>query len=87
MRTLLSGGMVVSMDPAVGDLDRGDVLITDGVITEVAARIDAPDAEVIDATDRIVLPGFVDTHRHAWQTAFRGLGAPGACHDRQSCSQ
>jgi len=75
MRTLLSGGTVVSVDPAVGDLDRGDVLITDGVITEVAARIDAPDAEVIDATDRIVLPGFVDTHRHAWQTAFRGIGA------------
>ncbi|QUQ64746.1 amidohydrolase family protein [Kutzneria sp. CA-103260] len=75
MRTLLSGGTVISMDPAVGDLGRGDVLITDGVITEVAARIDAPDAEVIDATDRIVLPGFVDTHRHTWQTAFRGIGA------------
>jgi 5-methylthioadenosine/S-adenosylhomocysteine deaminase len=75
MRTLLSGGTVVSMDPAVGDLDRGDVLIEDGVIVEVAERIDAPDAEVIDATDRIVLPGFVDTHRHTWQTAFRGVGA------------
>jgi cytosine/adenosine deaminase-related metal-dependent hydrolase len=75
MRTLLSGGTVVSLDPAVGDLPRGDVLVTDGVITEVAARIDAPDAEVIDATDRIVLPGFVDTHRHTWQTAFRGIGA------------
>jgi 5-methylthioadenosine/S-adenosylhomocysteine deaminase len=75
MRTLLSGGTVVSLDPAIGDLPRGDVLVTDGVITEVAARIDAPDAEVIDATDRIVLPGFVDTHRHTWQTAFRGIGA------------
>jgi 5-methylthioadenosine/S-adenosylhomocysteine deaminase len=75
MRTLISGGAVVSLDPAVGDLDRGDVLIDDGVIVEVAERIDAPEAEVIDATDRIVLPGFVDTHRHTWQTAFRGLGA------------
>ncbi|MGW0998973.1 amidohydrolase family protein [Streptomyces sp. NPDC002520] len=75
MRTLLTGGTVVSMDPAVGDLERGDVLIEDGVIVEVAGRIDAPDAEVIDATDRIVLPGFVDTHRHTWQTAFRGVGA------------
>jgi cytosine/adenosine deaminase-related metal-dependent hydrolase len=75
MRTLLAGGTIVSMDPAVGDLARGDVLITDGVITEVAERIDAPDADVVDATDRIVLPGFVDTHRHTWQTAFRGLGA------------
>ncbi|GAB3887552.1 amidohydrolase family protein [Kibdelosporangium lantanae] len=75
MRTLITGGTVVSMDPATGDLDRGDVLITDDVITQVAERIDAPDAEVIDATDRIVMPGFVDNHRHAWQTAFRGAGA------------
>ncbi|MEV7289544.1 amidohydrolase family protein [Streptomyces sp. NPDC093252] len=75
MKTLLSGGTVVTLDPAAGDPDRGDVLIEDGVITEVAARIDAPDAEVIDATDRIVLPGLVDTHRHTWQTAFRGIGA------------
>ncbi|WP_046730762.1 amidohydrolase family protein [Streptomyces humi] len=75
MKTLLTGGAVVSMDPAVGDLARGDVLIEDGVIVEVAAQIDAPDAEVIDATDRIVMPGFVDNHRHTWQTAFRGVGA------------
>ncbi|MEV6485882.1 amidohydrolase family protein [Streptomyces sp. NPDC051576] len=75
MKTLLSGGTVVTMDPAVGDLHRGDVLIEDGVITEVAERVDAPDAEVIDASDRIVMPGFVDNHRHAWQTAFRGVGA------------
>ncbi|MFJ5264981.1 amidohydrolase family protein [Streptomyces sp. NPDC088387] len=75
MKTLLTGGTVVSMDPAVGDLERGDVLIQDGVIVEVAAHIDAPDAEVIDATDRIVMPGFVDNHRHTWQTAFRGVGA------------
>jgi len=75
MRTLLAGGTVVSMDRAVGDLDCGDVLLDDGVIVAVAERIDAPDAEVIDATDRIVLPGFVDTHRHTWQTAFRGVGA------------
>ncbi|MFI8515603.1 amidohydrolase family protein [Streptomyces sp. NPDC085460] len=75
MKTLLSGGTVVSMDPAIGDLTRGDVLVEDGKITKVAERIDAPDAEVIDASDRIVMPGFVDNHRHNWQTAFRGIGA------------
>ncbi|MFJ2892565.1 amidohydrolase family protein [Streptomyces sp. NPDC087305] len=75
MKTLLTGGTVLTMDPVVPDLVRGDVLIEDGVIAEVAARIDAPDAEVIDATDRIVMPGFVDNHRHSWQTAFRGAGA------------
>jgi 5-methylthioadenosine/S-adenosylhomocysteine deaminase len=75
MRTLLTGGTVVSMDPALGDLDSGDVLIEDGVIARVAEHIDAPDAEVIEARDRIVMPGFVDNHRHTWQTAFRGVGA------------
>jgi 5-methylthioadenosine/S-adenosylhomocysteine deaminase len=75
MRTLLTGGTVVSMDPAIGDLESGDVLIEDGVIAQVAERIDAPDAEVSDARDRIVLPGFVDNHRHTWQTALRGIGA------------
>jgi hypothetical protein len=43
MRTLITGGAVVSMDPAAGDLARGNVLITDGVITEFDDRIDAPD--------------------------------------------
>jgi cytosine/adenosine deaminase-related metal-dependent hydrolase len=75
IRTLLRGGMVVSMDPAVGDLPKCDVLIEDGRIAAVAATIDAADAEVVDATGKIVLPGFVDTHRHTWQTAFRGIGA------------
>jgi 5-methylthioadenosine/S-adenosylhomocysteine deaminase len=75
MRTLLRGGMVVSVDPAVGDLPQGDVLIEDGRIAAVAAALDVTDAEVVDATGKIVMPGFVDTHRHTWQTAFRGIGA------------
>jgi len=75
MRTLLRGAMVVSVDPAVGDLPHGDVLIEDGRIAAVAVTIDAADAEVVDAAGKIVLPGFVDTHRHTWQTAFRGVGA------------
>jgi cytosine/adenosine deaminase-related metal-dependent hydrolase len=75
MKTLLRGGMVVSLDSAVGDLPQGDVLIVDGRIAAVAAKIDAVDAEVVDAAGKIVMPGFVDTHRHSWQTAFRGFGA------------
>ncbi|MEV5576765.1 amidohydrolase family protein [Spirillospora sp. NPDC052269] len=75
MKALITGGTVVTMDPTLGDLARGDVLIEDGRIIEVAPRIDTPDAEVIDASKRIVMPGFVDNHRHAWQTAFRGAGS------------
>ncbi len=70
-KTLIRGGTVLSMDPNIGDLPRGDVLIEDDRIVDVQPQIDA-DAEVIDATGFIVIPGFVDTHRHTWETAIRG---------------
>ncbi|MER6093522.1 amidohydrolase family protein [Streptomyces bluensis] len=80
-RMLLRSGHVVTMDPAIGDLPRGDVLIEDGKITAVEQRIDADvDAEVLDMTGRIVIPGFVDTHRHTWETPIRGC-APDATLD------
>lgn len=69
---VLRGGTVVSLDPAIGILARGDVLVSGGRFERVAARIET-DAEVIDATDRIVMPGFVDSHRHTWQSTLRGL--------------
>jgi cytosine/adenosine deaminase-related metal-dependent hydrolase len=30
-----------------------------------------PDATIVDTTGQIVAPGFVDTHRHAWQAQIR----------------
>jgi 5-methylthioadenosine/S-adenosylhomocysteine deaminase len=74
-RTLIKGGTVISVDPAVGDFDPGDVLIEDGKIAAVGPDIEAGDAEVIDATDRIVMPGLIDTHRHTWQALFRNIGS------------
>ena len=75
-RTLIKGGTVITVDPALGDFfPTGDVLIEDGAIVEVARSIDAEDAEVIDATDCLVLPGLVDTHRHTWQALFRNIGS------------
>ncbi|GLW63820.1 cytosine deaminase [Actinomadura rubrobrunea] len=70
---------MLTMDPDIGDLPSGDVLVEDDAIAEVAPRIDA-DAEVIDVAGRIVIPGFVDTHRHTWETAIRGV-APDATLD------
>jgi len=77
-KTLIRGGTVVSMDPQVGDLT-GDVLIEDDKIVAVEPNISA-DAEVIDASASIVIPGFVDTHRHTWEAAVRGC-APNATLD------
>ncbi|MER5494064.1 amidohydrolase family protein [Streptomyces sp. NPDC002454] len=74
-RTVIRGGTVVTVDPAVPDLDRGDVLIEDGKIVAVAEDLGEVDAEVIDATSMIVMPGFVDTHRHTWQAPLRNIGS------------
>ena len=74
-RTLLVGGCVLSLDRKVGNFRRADVLIEDELIAEVGESIRARDADVIDATDTIVMPGFVDTHRHLWESLFRGFGS------------
>lgn len=78
-RTVLRGGHVLSMDPDIGDLPQGDVLIEDGRIAAVRPDISA-DAEVLDMTGRIVIPGFVDTHRHTWEASIRNV-APDATLD------
>ncbi|MBL1084962.1 amidohydrolase family protein [Streptomyces actinomycinicus] len=75
-RTLIAGGHVLSMDPAIGELPCADVLVEDGVIRSVGPDAGAVDVdERIDARGRLVLPGFVDTHRHMWQAVLRGCGA------------
>jgi cytosine/adenosine deaminase-related metal-dependent hydrolase len=78
-RTLIRGGHVLSVDPAIGDLPTGDILIEDDKIVAVQPEISA-DAEVIDAAGFLVIPGFVDTHRHTWETAIRNV-APNATLD------
>src|SRR5438093_866166 len=72
-RLLIRNGFVVSMDPDVGDVPYGDVLVEDGKIAEIGPGLEASEAEQIDATGMIVMPGFVDTHRHTWQTPVRGV--------------
>ena len=61
------------MDPDVGEIPNGDVLVEDGGIVDVGRGLEVSDAEEVDATGMIVMPGFVDTHRHTWQTPVRGV--------------
>jgi 5-methylthioadenosine/S-adenosylhomocysteine deaminase len=72
---LIKGGNVITVDPAIGDLPAGDVLVRDGIIVDVGPSLapSEPDAEVIDAEGRLVIPGLVDTHRHVWQGAIGGF--------------
>jgi 5-methylthioadenosine/S-adenosylhomocysteine deaminase len=72
--TLLKGGYVLTLDPKLGDMPNTDVLIDGDKIAAVQAGLTAgPHTNVIDARNRIVMPGFVDTHRHTWQTPVRGV--------------
>jgi 5-methylthioadenosine/S-adenosylhomocysteine deaminase len=74
-RVLLKGGVVLALDPQLGDFARADVLIEDGKIREVRPSIAVSEetAAVVDATNRIVLPGFVDTHHHFYQGILRNI--------------
>ena len=73
-RTLIRGGTVVTMDRKLRDLMRGDVLIDGETIAEVAREIAVPPgAEVIDASDMIVMPGLINAHLHTWQSGLRGI--------------
>lgn len=74
-RLLIRGGYVLSMDPGIGEMVEGDVLIEDGVIVEVRPEVEASDCTVIDASGCIVMPGFVDTHRHTWQAPWRNIAS------------
>jgi 5-methylthioadenosine/S-adenosylhomocysteine deaminase len=74
-RLLIEGGHVLSMDPDVGDVAGGRILVEDGRIVAIGTDLGTPDAERIDAGGHVVMPGFVDTHRHTWQTALRAICA------------
>ncbi|MFC8098943.1 amidohydrolase family protein [Streptomyces sp. NPDC057363] len=72
-RVLFTGATIVTMDPGLGVVDGGDLLVEGDTITAVGRGLDAADAVVVDATDTILTPGFVDTHRHAWEAQLRRI--------------
>jgi len=74
-RTLLRGGVLLTSDPDMGVLWPGDILVLDERIAAVGPSLAAGDAEVIELGGRMVLPGFVDTHRHTWQSIVRNIAA------------
>jgi len=74
-RILLKGGIVLTLDRGMGDFAQGDVLIEDGTIREVRPNIavSGNDAAVIDCGNRILIPGFIDTHSHSYQGLLRSI--------------
>ena len=76
-RYVIRNGHVMSMDPKVGDIVRGDVLVEGKRILAVGRNLNAGNADEIDADGRIVMPGFIDTHHHQFETAIRSFIADG----------
>jgi cytosine/adenosine deaminase-related metal-dependent hydrolase len=76
-RYIIRGGSVMSMDSKVGDFAKADVLVEGRKIQKIGPNLSAGGADVIDATGRIVMPGFIDTHHHQFETALRGFLANG----------
>ncbi|MFE4644696.1 amidohydrolase family protein [Streptomyces sp. NPDC056730] len=72
-RVLFTGATIVTMDRDLGVIDGGDLLIEGDTITGVGRDLDAGDAVVVDAGGTVLTPGFVDTHRHAWEAQLRRI--------------
>jgi 5-methylthioadenosine/S-adenosylhomocysteine deaminase len=76
-RYVIRGGSVMTMDPVVGNFAQADVLVDGKKILAVGPNLAAGGAAVIDARGRIVMPGFIDTHHHQFETALRSFLADG----------
>lgn len=84
VRTLITCGRLVTMDPDIGDLTNAELLIEDNRILEINTRSDPRGTallptqvsydEHIDASEMLVMPGLTDAHVHLWQSSMRGIG-------------
>lgn len=72
-RILFTGATIVTMDPDLGVIERGDLLVEGDTITAVGPNLGAGDAVAVDAAGTLLTPGFVDTHRHAREAQLRRI--------------
>lgn len=73
-KKIIKGSIIITQDQKYGIMQKGDILIVDGKIADVREEIEAGDAQVIDGRGKITLPGFVDAHRHNWESLLRSCG-------------
>jgi 5-methylthioadenosine/S-adenosylhomocysteine deaminase len=73
-KLLIKDGCVLTLDKTLGNYKKADVLIEGQKIIEIKPEIEVSDCEIIDASNMILMPGFVDTHRHVWESVVRNVG-------------
>lgn len=77
---LLKGATIIAYDDKKDELDiirGGSLLIINDRIADVGKNLSTPipeGTEVVDVTDSIITPGFVDTHKHSWEHLYQTLG-------------
>lgn len=71
---LIKNGCILTLDESIGNFTKADILIHESRIAEIGPDLDVTDCETIDAANMIVMPGFVDTHRHVWESLVRSIG-------------
>ena len=78
MSYLLADGWLITMNQQREVLDQASVYIEQDRIraigTSTQLKRQYPQAEVIDCTGQIIMPGMVNTHTHSFQTLLKGLG-------------
>ena len=82
-RVVLRDGIVLTMDSNLRDFEKADVLIEGNKIAAVAPNLaaSARSALVVNAAGMILMPGFVDTHHHQYETILRSILADGLLRD------
>lgn len=86
-RTLFKGGIILTLDANIPNLDVGDVLVEDDRIAAVGPVLQTDDAEVIDATGHIVMPGLIDAHHHMWLGVMRRMMPDGPPNIARLCPE
>lgn len=80
-RMVLQNGTVLTLDPQLGNFQQANVMIEGAKIVAIEPNLAVADADIIDASNMIVMPGFIDTHRHIWEGILRNIAADAPVHE------